>query len=137
MENITSINIDFENGLLEINGQSIRDKPIIAVLPADAGWTSQKLFNCELASGKQEEYDYLIVTYIKANAINDYSDRKSIWQYEGSDLTKEQIQEIEEYMERSMLFRDIIGGLIKVFVLVLIVLAIFFPDTLMSICRMI
>lgn len=79
----------------------------------------------------------MIVTYIKANAINDYSDRKSIWQYEGSDLTKEQIQEIEEYMERSMLFRDIIGGLIKVFVLVLIVLAIFFPDTLMSICRMI
>lgn len=136
MEDITSINIDFEKKILKVNGQSITDKPIIVALPTDDGWTSHK-FNHGLASGGQEKYDCLIVTYINANSINDYSTGMPICQHEDSDLTEEQIREVEEYMEKSMLFRDIIGGIIKAFALILIVLAVFFPDTLMNICHMI
>ncbi len=55
MEEIRAIEIDFDKNILKINGADILNLPIIVTLPGSDGWPLKKLFNPELASGKQEE----------------------------------------------------------------------------------
>lgn len=66
---IHSLEIDFDNNKLIINGKPVTDKPVIVALPGPAGWPFQKLFNAKLAPGCQEDCDRLTVTYVKANSM--------------------------------------------------------------------
>ncbi len=63
---IRKLEIDFDAGVLKINGREINEHPIIVALPGPDGWVKQKLFNPELATGNKEECDRLDVTYSPA-----------------------------------------------------------------------
>ncbi len=59
---IRSIAIDFDNNVLEINGEQYKKKTIVN-LPASDGWKLRKLFNAD-ESNVVEKSDCLTVTYI-------------------------------------------------------------------------
>lgn len=105
-EELQTLIIDTKNGFYELNGRDISESGEELVL----------CFSCGQWS--------LTVSERKTYTINDHHIKTSICQHQN--LTKEEIRKTEKYMERSMLFRDVVGGIIKVFVLILIVLAIFF-----------
>lgn len=59
-----SIKIDFTSGVLEIDGKAVTEKPVIVTLPsAEERFPYRKLFNPELATGRQEECDRIEVIY--------------------------------------------------------------------------
>lgn len=61
---MTSLEIDFDNNILKINGKEITDVPVIVTLPGlTENLPYRKLFNSNLATGKQEECDRLEVFY--------------------------------------------------------------------------
>lgn len=64
LEEIRSIEIDFDNNILKVNGNSLTDRPVIVYLPGPDGWSIKKVFNIELASGGPEGCDRLEVTYV-------------------------------------------------------------------------
>lgn len=63
---IHSLEIDFDNNKLIINGKPVTDRPVIVALPGPEGWPLYKLYNGGLATG-QEECDRLMVTYTDTN----------------------------------------------------------------------
>lgn len=63
---IRSLTIDFDREVLEINGETIGDSPVIVSIPGFDGWVEEKLFNPHLASGIREDCDRLSVTYEKS-----------------------------------------------------------------------
>lgn len=61
---IRSLEVDFDKGILRINGNDFKEFPIIVTLPGpEERFPYQKLFNSELATGHKEECDRMIVTY--------------------------------------------------------------------------
>lgn len=63
MKKIRSLEIDFDRGILKINGESITDRPVDVELPGPDGWPLRKLFNAGRAAGNPEKYDKLKITY--------------------------------------------------------------------------
>nr|WP_296464287.1 hypothetical protein [uncultured Acetatifactor sp.] len=63
---IRSLEVDFDKGTLRINGEELKESPVIVVLPGpEDGFPYRKLFNPELATGRKEECDRLTVMYSK------------------------------------------------------------------------
>lgn len=61
---IRSLEVDFDKGILKINGKEFAESPIIVTLPGpEDRFPYQKLFNPELATGHKEECDKITVTY--------------------------------------------------------------------------
>lgn len=60
---IRSVEIDFDNNILKINGEEVIDRPVIATLPGTDGWNLKKLFNPRLSTGDPEECARLEVSY--------------------------------------------------------------------------
>lgn len=61
---IRNLEVDFDRGILRINGKEIKESPIIVTLPGpEDSFPYQKLFNPELVTGRKEECDRLTVTY--------------------------------------------------------------------------
>lgn len=63
---IRTLQIDFDKGILEVNGELIKNKPIIVTLPGPDGWRLRKLYNPQLATGNPKECDIIDVTYTEA-----------------------------------------------------------------------
>lgn len=61
---IRSLEIDFNQNILKINGKEINNEPVIVSLPGPDGWPISKAFNTELVSAGQEEYTKIIVDYV-------------------------------------------------------------------------
>lgn len=59
---IRKLEIDFDREILKINGNDVKDKPVIVALPSDDGWSIRKVFNHTLAKGKTEKCDRITVT---------------------------------------------------------------------------
>lgn len=59
---IKSIHIDFDNNILEINGEPYKKKTIVS-LPALDGWKFRKLFNGD-ESNAEERSERITVEYI-------------------------------------------------------------------------
>ena len=55
--------LDIDKGILKINGEEIKETPIIVYLPGHDGWSLQKVFNRNEHFSK-EEYDKLEITYV-------------------------------------------------------------------------
>lgn len=64
---VRKLEIDIDKGILNINENDYTETPVMITLPGPDGWPLQKLYNHELASGKQEECDRLVVSYSKAS----------------------------------------------------------------------
>lgn len=62
---IRSLEIDIDKNLLKINGEEIKETPIIASLPGPDGWKLKKVFNHDKHFSK-EECDKLKITYQQA-----------------------------------------------------------------------
>lgn len=63
---IRSLEIDFDRKLLKINGERIKDIPVMVTLPGSENrFPYRQIMNCELATGNKEECDRLTVTYEK------------------------------------------------------------------------
>lgn len=61
---IRSLEVDFDKGILRVNGNAITDRPVVVTLPGpEDRFPYQKLFNPELATGHKEECDKITVTY--------------------------------------------------------------------------
>lgn len=60
---IRSLEIDFDRDILKINGEQIKEAPVIVSLPGPEGFKYHKLFNSELATGNPEECNKLDVCY--------------------------------------------------------------------------
>lgn len=61
---IRNLEVDFDRGILRINGKELKESPIIVTLPGpEDSFPYRKLFNPELATGRKEECDRLTVTY--------------------------------------------------------------------------
>lgn len=65
IEELKSLEIDFEKGILKVNGVQVADRPVIVTLPGTDGWKRRKIFNKELSSGNKEECDLLEVECTK------------------------------------------------------------------------
>ncbi len=59
MEPIRSLIVDIDKGILNINGQDVKE-PVIVTLPGPDGWPIQKMFNPEIKP--YEEYGCITVT---------------------------------------------------------------------------
>lgn len=57
------LEVDFDKGLIKINGKDYTENPVIVTLPGPEGWPLSKLFNAEHATGEPEEYDELEVIF--------------------------------------------------------------------------
>lgn len=66
MIEIKKLEIDYDTGILKINGEEFKNKPIVVTLPGSEGWPLARLFNAELATipGACAE---LLVTYTELN----------------------------------------------------------------------
>lgn len=60
---IRKLEIDFDNNVLKINGNQIKNRPVIASLPGPDGFMIRKLFNSVFATGSKNECDKLEVHY--------------------------------------------------------------------------
>lgn len=65
---IKQLKIDFNNNILEINGKTVKDRPVLVSLPGPDGWKYKKIFNPSSASGNQKECEKLDVIYRKATS---------------------------------------------------------------------
>jgi hypothetical protein len=63
---IQSLEINFTDGVLRINGADVKDRPVVVCVPGPDGWTNRKLFNPNLVSGGEETLDKLEVSYTAA-----------------------------------------------------------------------
>lgn len=59
---IRSINIDFDNSILKINGESV-NQPTIVTLPSEDGWELQKMFAPDNIPLPREECNRLKLTF--------------------------------------------------------------------------
>lgn len=62
---IRSLEIDFDNEILKINGEKVMDRPVIAVLPALDNYSIKKIFNPEIRTRDAKECDRLEIRYIE------------------------------------------------------------------------
>lgn len=61
---IRSLEIDFDNNILKINGEQIKTVPVIVTLPGEyRKYPISKLFNAELSTGNREECDRIEIDY--------------------------------------------------------------------------
>lgn len=67
---VRRLEVDFDNGLLKINGKDYIETPIIVTLPGPEGWPLRKLFNVEHATREPEAYDELKVIYTGVNSCS-------------------------------------------------------------------
>ncbi|MCI7302196.1 MAG: hypothetical protein SOR93_00180 [Clostridiales Family XIII bacterium] len=58
---IRELEVDFDNGILKINGEDYMERPIVVTLPGPGGWPLKKLFNHKKVNGTPEECDELTV----------------------------------------------------------------------------
>jgi hypothetical protein len=65
---IRKLEIDFDAGILKINGKDFKEEPIVVTLPGPEGWPISKLINAEIATGIPGECSELSVSYTEANS---------------------------------------------------------------------
>lgn len=62
---IRSIKIDFDNGILEINGKKYNRSAIVA-LPSEDGWHIRKMFTVDGKAVPKEECDHIELSFALA-----------------------------------------------------------------------
>lgn len=68
---IRKLEIDFDSDVLKINGQEIKEIPVIVTLPGpENDFPFRKLFNAKIESEKKEVIDKLEVSYTKGHSLN-------------------------------------------------------------------
>ncbi|GLB24218.1 hypothetical protein LXJ15735_04590 [Lacrimispora xylanolytica] len=65
---IRKLVVDFETGILKINGNDYKVEPIVVTLPGPDGWPISKLFNANIATGIPGECSKLFVSYTEINS---------------------------------------------------------------------
>ncbi len=61
---IRRLEVDFDKGILKINGKELKEYPITVTLPGpEERFPYRRLFNPGLATGHKEECDRLTITY--------------------------------------------------------------------------
>lgn len=66
---IRKLEIDYEAGVLKINGKDFTEKPIVVTLPGPAGWPLGRMFNGEKATEGLKECSKLIVSFIEDGPV--------------------------------------------------------------------
>lgn len=65
---IKKLEVDFDKGILRVNGKELKESPVIVTLPGpEECFPYRKLFNSELMNSHREECDRLTVTFKKAS----------------------------------------------------------------------
>lgn len=64
---IRRLEVDFDSGILKINGKDFTHEPIIVTLPGSEGWPLARLFNVELSTGDPKECIELSVSWAETN----------------------------------------------------------------------
>lgn len=67
---VRKLEIDFNKGLMKINGKDYTEIPVIVTLPGPDGWPLRKLFNAEHATCDPERFDELEVLFAGFNSYS-------------------------------------------------------------------
>lgn len=65
---IRKLVVDFEAGILKINGNDSKEEPVVVTLPGPEGWPISKLFNAEIPMEIPGECNKLSITYTGVNS---------------------------------------------------------------------
>lgn len=66
---IRKLEIDFNKGILKINGKDYTDRKVVVSLPGESGWPLAILFNPGKPPYLRGEHDRLTVSYEYSNSM--------------------------------------------------------------------